>query len=392
MKSYLRELPNELLPISHHGVLAYDKSKNVLNSLKNTGTLSTPTSPIAAAHSPSISECVNPQIDYQVLPVQLLQEQLRKLPYYEFALLQLVIRHLKMVVDRSNENKMTLSNLAVIFSPTLKINTAVLMALISRSDILWNGLAPQCQPPKLGFGGSSNVEPVDDDEYLAENEPVSPLGDYYRPGFFRRVDLDIGSSNSSTPTKQSETSVTFSDASNNDSVDSSPSILKDTSESTNSSTKTSNSSLFSNTEMIKAVGNSGYSPSRTSPTLLRSRDMVMEISSPISYEYNSPSISMHNHTTIGDGFYTDKKNDSNNLIGIGIGLNSADNNVDISTISAKRLSRVYHTSLEIPINSQSSSRYAKGSSVKSRRVFLHHSGSHSEHGELKSPQVAVVNN
>lgn len=210
LKDFLRELPNDIFPISRHAMLSYKPSSTSLNTLKSSGTLSGSVIPLmgtsttatafSAAHSSAGATSMrgsgggpdhDVQVDYQVLPIQLLQDELRGLEYYEFSILHALSRHLKLVVEHSDRNRMTLSNLAVIFSPTLKIKTTVLMALISRGDILWSGLCPRSTPPIERSVRGSNIEPVDDDDYLLEYDPpATTQSEYYRPGFFRKLDQE----------------------------------------------------------------------------------------------------------------------------------------------------------------------------------------------------------
>jgi hypothetical protein len=432
LKSYLRELPNDLLPISRHGMLAYRQSTSILNALKNTGTLSAPATPLVD-QTPTLASSINVadvdvQFDYQVLPVQLLQEELQQLSYYEFSLLHVITLHLKMVVDHSNVNKMTLSNLAVIFSPTLEINSTVLMALISRCDILWSGLTPQVAPPNLCSVKGSKVEPVDDEDYLTENEPLSPLTDYYRPGFFRRVDQDSGplSPCSRRPSggslfssevlhsgrKPSMSSLVSSEVLYGNSTVRKPSVTSllpnDVLYNGNTARKPSAGSLFSSdvfkagnaamvdssarkpslgslfsSEVLKS-GSASIAARKPSVASLLSNE-VMNANATLSLGSSSPSKSLKN----GSNQYSLKRAKSANLIGIGIGFDSAPDS-PADTVASRRRSKVPQN---LTIDVTKTQRYPKGLELNSAgqpspRVFLHHSGSQSG---LKSPMVELVN-
>uniref|UniRef100_A0A060T2W4 ARAD1C32032p n=1 Tax=Blastobotrys adeninivorans TaxID=409370 RepID=A0A060T2W4_BLAAD len=86
-------------------------------------------------------------LDPNLIPTQLLQEELKDLPYCSFALLHVMVRHLKTIIDHSDKNLMNVTNLAVVFSPCLRVNRAVFIALLTRGDALWKGLEHEGQRP-----------------------------------------------------------------------------------------------------------------------------------------------------------------------------------------------------------------------------------------------------
>lgn len=118
-KSYLRELPEDLVTISSHYYLAYDPQQMMSNE----------------------------DLPFSSVPTQVLQEELVKLPFCNFTMLHVLIRHFANVVQHQDENKMTLSNLAVVFGPTLRMNKLLFMALVSRGDLLWRDLHPNTPKP-----------------------------------------------------------------------------------------------------------------------------------------------------------------------------------------------------------------------------------------------------
>lgn len=62
-----------------------------------------------------------------------------KLPIYNFCLLQLLCKHLKKVADNEHENRMSISNLALIFIPTLNIGRALFHCMVEYYSQLFEG-------------------------------------------------------------------------------------------------------------------------------------------------------------------------------------------------------------------------------------------------------------
>lgn len=67
-----------------------------------------------------------------------------KLPIYSFCLLQLLSRHLKKVADNEQENRMSVSNLAVIFIPTLNIGRALFHCMVEHYCEIFEGNTANC--------------------------------------------------------------------------------------------------------------------------------------------------------------------------------------------------------------------------------------------------------
>lgn len=62
-----------------------------------------------------------------------------RLPIYNFCLLQLLCRHLKRVADNEEENRMSISNLAVIFIPTLNMGRALFHCMVEHYSEIFEG-------------------------------------------------------------------------------------------------------------------------------------------------------------------------------------------------------------------------------------------------------------
>lgn len=130
IKSFARDLPEELLSVKRHTFLAYKKSDfpspTELVSFKNFK-LFTPE---------------EEDMDPVVIPTQILQEILQSLSAHQFALLQTLTRHFSLVVENSSYNRMTLSSLSVILCPTLRMHKSVFHALIIKSPNVWSHIHP----------------------------------------------------------------------------------------------------------------------------------------------------------------------------------------------------------------------------------------------------------
>lgn len=127
VKAYIRELPEDLLPVHKHTFLSYTQQKQPTNlSDFNLFTQE--------------EEDLNPI----VIPTQILQEILQQLPIYNFALVQHLSLHFQKIIKDSKYNKMTLSNLSIILCHTFKIHKSVFHALVLKEN-LWDGLSPRSQ-------------------------------------------------------------------------------------------------------------------------------------------------------------------------------------------------------------------------------------------------------
>jgi hypothetical protein len=127
IKSFARDLPEELLPVKRHTFLAYKKSDFPSPTELANFKLFTPE-----------EEDMNPVI----IPTQILQEILQSLSAYQFALLQALTRHFSLVVENSGYNRMTLASLSVILCPTLRMHKSVFHALIIKSPNVWSHIHP----------------------------------------------------------------------------------------------------------------------------------------------------------------------------------------------------------------------------------------------------------
>lgn len=93
-----------------------------------------------------------------------------RLPIYSFCLLQLLCRHLKCVADNEEENRMSVSNLALIFIPTLNIGRALFHCMVEHYCQLFEGgnginmkstsIIPPPLPQKPRNLASSSTSPI----------------------------------------------------------------------------------------------------------------------------------------------------------------------------------------------------------------------------------------
>ncbi|CAN6608792.1 hypothetical protein TRVA0_004S00188 [Trichomonascus vanleenenianus] len=123
LKLYLRELPDDIFAVQNHPFLEYKPQLY-----------------------PTAEE---EEMDPSLIPIQILQEELANLPFCSFTLLHVLVRHFQLVVEHANKNLMPLKNLAVVFSPTLRIKKSVFIALVSRGDVLWKDLRPVTPRPRM---------------------------------------------------------------------------------------------------------------------------------------------------------------------------------------------------------------------------------------------------
>lgn len=151
-KSYLREIPDEILPTSDNELLAYK--------------------PQLLKH--------DEDLDPNLIPTQLLQDELTRLKFCNFALLHVLIRHFATVVKHSESNRMNLVNLAVILSPSLRIRKSVFIALVSKDDLLWKDLHPSTpKPPMDPTFASHGTHYYEQEERLCNDLIDAHLDDLY---------------------------------------------------------------------------------------------------------------------------------------------------------------------------------------------------------------------
>lgn len=132
IKSFVRDLPEELLPVNCHKFLAYSKTPIPL-------TLSTEKDISNFSIFTEEEENLNPV----VIPTQIIQEILQDLSPHQFALVQTLTRHFAAVAQHSQHNRMTLNSLSLILCPTLKIHKSVFNALIIKTPHVWSNLHPK---------------------------------------------------------------------------------------------------------------------------------------------------------------------------------------------------------------------------------------------------------
>ncbi|KAI8380764.1 Rho GTPase activation protein [Blakeslea trispora] len=123
LKMYLRELPEPIIPTEL--VDEYTKSIESLASEDKKSLEDTPS-----------SERLSP-ISSEVLTA--VRSITSRLPVHSFCLLQLLCRHLKHVADHESENRMSISNLAVIFLPTLNIGRALFHCMLENYTDIFEG-------------------------------------------------------------------------------------------------------------------------------------------------------------------------------------------------------------------------------------------------------------
>ncbi|KAJ3178284.1 hypothetical protein HK101_010147 [Irineochytrium annulatum] len=121
IKAFLRELPEPILTSR----LAQEFQALFPGGEDPSGSVSFP--PTAAAEPPPISSRVLSEL--KVLCT--------RLPRCNICTLRFFMAHLDRIQRRSSANKMSISNLAVIFTPTLQINSTLLRALILNWEVLF---------------------------------------------------------------------------------------------------------------------------------------------------------------------------------------------------------------------------------------------------------------
>ncbi|KAI8993514.1 Rho GTPase activation protein [Pilobolus umbonatus] len=137
LKMYLRELPDPIIPYeftneyAHHFMNAIQSfNENEKKSIETTINLSTSLSSLTETNSlPPISSNL----------LRTVRSITARIPAYNYCLLQKLFHHLKKVVECEEENRMSISNLAVIFIPTLNMGRALFHCMIEHNaDIFMN--------------------------------------------------------------------------------------------------------------------------------------------------------------------------------------------------------------------------------------------------------------
>jgi hypothetical protein len=165
-KLFLRQLPIDILNISRTPELAYD-SNSSFELLHRP-----PLRPDESGHIKREEEL--PSLKVPLL--DLIGEELRDLRECHFAMLHVLIRHLHNVASNSDESRMSLSNLVVIFSPTLRMNKLLLAELVKRGDLNYEDFSE---------------EPKSDSQPAEEQKSWNPVirgraesFDFFNPDFF----------------------------------------------------------------------------------------------------------------------------------------------------------------------------------------------------------------
>ncbi|KAK4519235.1 CTD phosphatase Fcp1 [Mucor velutinosus] len=144
LKMYLRELPEPIIPLE----LNHEYSQQFMQSIKssNEGDRKAMEDTINVTTSLSTVETSKlPPISPELLNT--VKSITSRLPIYNFCLLQLLCKHLKNVADHESENRMSISNLAVIFIPTLNIGRALFHCMVEHYQDLFEGIKKTKAPP-----------------------------------------------------------------------------------------------------------------------------------------------------------------------------------------------------------------------------------------------------
>ncbi|GAA5906453.1 Rho GTPase-activating protein [Sporobolomyces salmoneus] len=143
-KNWLRELPESLLStkleqridqltLQHLGYTA--SSSNFLSS-------SNPSAPTPS--STTTSPNPDPTLNKRAAPMDYLEELSElfsnEMPAENFYLLRAVSYHLSLLASHSSTNKMTLTNLRLILSPTLRLSPGFLLVLVEEREIIFGGV------------------------------------------------------------------------------------------------------------------------------------------------------------------------------------------------------------------------------------------------------------
>ncbi|XP_030583625.1 rho GTPase-activating protein 45 isoform X2 [Archocentrus centrarchus] len=121
LKLYLRQLPEPIMPFRLYNKLmglAKDSLHNEGDTPEGEDTESTSTNP-AVSRGPELVD-LGPSTDPEVLVlVDSLKELLKELPKPNIATLRYIIRHLRRIAELEEDNKMSPSNLGIVFGPSL---------------------------------------------------------------------------------------------------------------------------------------------------------------------------------------------------------------------------------------------------------------------------------
>ncbi|KAJ3090874.1 hypothetical protein HDU96_003292, partial [Phlyctochytrium bullatum] len=139
LKAFLRELPeplltSKLLPDFQALFPSSEDAAVPTSPLLSTAPpiLPTPSPPAPPAAGPAAPP-LTPHVQTE------LRALIDRLPKPNADVLTLLMSHLDTVQQRSTENRMTIGNLAVIFSPTLQVNSALFRALVVHWEKLFGG-------------------------------------------------------------------------------------------------------------------------------------------------------------------------------------------------------------------------------------------------------------
>lgn len=145
-------MPEPIIPFE----LANEYTKQFMESIQTSNTLDKEAMQDTLHVSSSLADTTTvklPPISPGLLKI--VRSITSKLPIYSFCLLQLLSRHLKKVADNQHENRMSVSNLAVIFIPTLNIGRALFHCMVEHYSEIFEGNASHPH----GNGGTTIIPP-----------------------------------------------------------------------------------------------------------------------------------------------------------------------------------------------------------------------------------------
>ncbi|KAI8879607.1 RhoGAP-domain-containing protein [Backusella circina FSU 941] len=143
LKMYLRELPEPIVPFE----LANEYTEQFINSIQSCSD----TTKREAMRDTITSSTSNSTVQLPPTPPSLLKTVrsiTARLPVYNLCLLQSLCRHLQRVANAEQQNRMSISNLAVIFIPTLNIGRALFHCMVENYvEIFERSAGPHLPPP-----------------------------------------------------------------------------------------------------------------------------------------------------------------------------------------------------------------------------------------------------